>query len=358
MTDHTQNPRDRKRSRRRLLAGIGVALLVLLAVSSVFTVDETEYVIVERLGRIVAVYDRPADRGLHVKLPWPISQARRFDRRLQLLDPAGREVFTRDKKNITVDAFVCWRIASGGDETSQPLRERPVVKFYKALGNVGVAEARLQPHLHSALSDRIGRAELAELLQVSDSEAAPPPDETAPLARVGNDVFATLVGNDEALRDRFGIEVVEVAVKRVNFPLGNQQAVYDRMRSERRKKAGEYRDEGMADNAIIRSQADRQAAEILARADAEATRIRGKADAEAVAILNRAHSRDPEFYTMLQTLDAYGEILNERTTLVLSASSRLFKLLTEGPQLTPPTKDKPPSVGTTSQPQIEEDTAP
>ena len=108
----------------RLAKLLLAVVAMLLAGSTVVMVDEAEYVIVERLGHIVAVYDRSEDRGLHFKLPWPIDAIRRFDRRVQLFDPPGREIFTRDKKNITIDTYVCWKIAEpdsadGGDSAER-----------------------------------------------------------------------------------------------------------------------------------------------------------------------------------------------------------------------------------------------
>ena len=134
----------------------------------------------------------------------------------------------------------------------------------------------------------------------------------------------------EPLLDRLGIEIVDVRVKRINFPLGNQQAVFERMKSERQKIADRYRSAGLAESTVIRSHADRQSAELIAKADADAERIRGEAEAESTAILNQAHAADPEFYRTMRTLDAYRTILNDKTTLVLSASSSLLKMLTEG----------------------------
>ena len=107
-TSSPQTPPDRGLA-RRVLSVLGAALIAVWASSCFLFVDETEVVIVERLGKIVSVFDRAEDRGLAVKLPWPIGTARRFDRRIQLFDPAGREMFTRDKKNITVDAYLCWK---------------------------------------------------------------------------------------------------------------------------------------------------------------------------------------------------------------------------------------------------------
>lgn len=318
----------------RTLLGVAlVALVLFLAFSSLLIVDETEDVIVERFGRIVAVYDRAADRGPHAKLPWPIDVARRFDRRAQLFDPGGREIFTRDKKNITIDAYVCWKIADVDDDSTAEIAQRPVVRFFRGLGNREVAEARLESRVRSILSTEIGQVELSNLLHVDDSEAGPDAAQGGPLEKLSDNIRRQVIqrpGEDEDLQTKLGIEIVDVRIKRLNFPAGNQQAVFERMKSERQKIADRYRSAGLAENTMIKSQADRQSEEIMARAKADAERIRGAAEAEAISILNRAHAQDPEFYRVLTTLDAYRKILNERTTLVLSASSNLLKLLTEG----------------------------
>ncbi len=319
---------------RRMMFGLGLAAIVLGSLwTSLVLVDETEFVVIERLGRISAVYDRPEDRGLHFKLPWPIDAVRRFDRRVQLFDPVGREIFTQDKKNVTVDAYICWQIAESPNGNRGNLSDRPVVRFFRGLGSVDVAEARLDSRLRSILSTQIGHVELSKLLSVSDSERGPDAAQTGALEQVGESVrqaVAQRAGETDSLTDRLGIEIVDVRIKRLNFPSGNQQAVFERMKSERKKIADDYRYAGMADNEEIKSQADRQYNEILSKARADAERIRGEAEAEAIGTLNRAHARDPEFYKLMQTLDAYRKILNERTTLVLSASSNLLRLLTEG----------------------------
>lgn len=332
------------------------AVILALAASTVVFVDETEYVTIERFGHIVAVYDRAEDRGLHFKLPWPVSTVRRFDRRAQLFDPPGREMFTRDKKNITVDAFVCWKIAEPQAADSTAVGERPVVRFYRSLGSLDVAEARLESRIRSILSTHIGQVELSSLLSVADSESGPDSSEPGLLERISDAVRKEVFQRpeeDASIRDRLGIEIVDVRIKRINFPLGNQQAVFERMKSERRKIADRYRSAGMAENTVIKSQADRQYAEILAKAEADAERIRGAAEAEAISILNRAHAQDPEFYRVVRTLDTYRKILNERTTLVLSASSNLLKMLSEGL----PVPDNPASPQTAPAPTADAKTA-
>jgi membrane protease subunit HflC len=293
-------------------------------------VDETEFVVVARFGRIVSVFDRPDQRGLQFKWPWPVESVRRFDRRLQLLSPPGREAFTRDRKNVTVEAYVLWRIADGQAESETT--SHPVVRFFRSLGNVDIAEARLSSRLQSILTEQIGRNELAELLAAADSEAGPP-EASGPLERISADIRKELIqraDEKDSLKDRQGIEIVDVRIRRLNLPAGNMRAVFERMRSERQKIAEKYRSAGLAENRMIRSQADRQAGELLAKANAEAERIRGEGDADAIRILNEAHARDPEFASTLQTLEAYKQILNDKTTLILSASNGLLKLLVEG----------------------------
>jgi membrane protease subunit HflC len=310
------------------------AILVIwgMATSVVF-VDEAEFVLVETLGKISAVYDQAdpqaGDRGLHFKFPWPIATVRTFDRRQQLFDPPGREMFTRDRKNVTVSSYICWRIAEP-PAPDTPLSERPVVKFFRALGSIPLAEARLDSRLRSTLSSEFGQVELGDLLTVRESDAAP--TEGSPLEAIAGRALASLNQADagESLRDRLGIELVDLRIKRINLPEGNRLAVYERMRTERERIAERYRSAGLADKTRIESQARRQSDELLARADADAERIRGSGEAEAIRILNQAHAQDPEFYEFQRTLAAYSRILNERTTLVLSSGSRLFRLLVEG----------------------------
>ncbi|MFO0916723.1 MAG: protease modulator HflC [Planctomycetaceae bacterium] len=318
--------------RRAVLGAVGI-LTLCLAPTCLLFVDETELVLRQRFGRIVAVYDQPGDQGPHLKWPWPIETAQRFDRRLQVTDPPGRELFTRDRKNLIVEAYIGWRIApSPADDPADPLT-RPVVRFYRTLGRPETAEARLGSRLQAILTAQIGQMEMSDLIAARNSEAGPPAGDS-PLNRLAADLKRELnqrANESSSVLDQLGIEIVDVRVKRLNLPSGNLQAVYERMRSERLKIAERYRSAGSAESRLIRSQAERQATEILAQAQAEAERIKGMGEADALRILNEAHAEDPAFYETIQALDAYRRILNDQTTLVLSASSRLWKLLTDGP---------------------------
>ena len=326
---------------------VGIAVIALLPTVLVF-VDETEFAVVERFGRITAVFDQPAQRGLHFKLPWPVEAVRRFDRRLQLLSPPGREAFTRDRKNVTVEAYLCWKIA---DRQSTELLDSPVVKFFQGLGSIDVAESRLASRLQSILTEQIGRSELSELLNADHSESGPA-EGPSPLEKVSAEIrheFQKRPDETKSLSDRLGVEIVDVRIRRLNLPAGNMQAVFERMRSERQKIAERYRSAGLAENRMIRSRADRQSGELLAKANADAERIRGEGEAAAIHILNEAHAKDPEFAALLQTLESYKQILNERTTLILSGSNSLLNLLIRGvptstkstPETTIPNADNP-----------------
>lgn len=333
--DHESMPNPTVQTRRlnpqRWLALFGLLVASALALTTVLFVDETELVIVERLGSLSAVYDEDGDRGLHFKWPWPIETARRFDRRVQLLDLPAREILTRDKKNITVDSYLCWRIADadGDSKTGQ----RPIVRFFRSLGNEETASARLESRINSVLTSRFGQVEFDRLLDVESSDAGPKASSKGLIGQLAEEIRQDVQSrslSEKDLSEQLGIEIVEVGFERLNFPEGNRAAVYERMRSERRKIADRYRAEGLAESQVIRSQAELWAESLLARANADAQRIQGEAEAEAARVLNAAHAQDPEFYRVLRTLDGYRRIIHPNTTLVLSASSELLKLLTEG----------------------------
>ncbi|MDB4614710.1 protease modulator HflC [bacterium] len=310
---------------RKVLKFSFIAMVLVAAYTSIVMVDESEAVIVERFGRITAVYDTAELRGLHFKAPWPVDVVRRFDRRVRVFDPPGRELFTSDRKNVTVDPFVCWKIAEPSADTTA-INDRPVVRFFRSLSNSANAEARIDSQLRSVLTTEFGGVELDGLLNVTDSTTGPQ-DGAGSIERLSTAIRSGLA---DEIRADMGLQIVDARIKRINFPMGNQQAVFERMKSERRKIADRYRSAGLAENQVIKSTADRQYNELIARAKGTAEQIRGEAEAKAIQLLSEAHARDPEFYEIMRTLDSYKAILGQRTTLVLSASGKLFQLLTNG----------------------------
>jgi modulator of FtsH protease HflC len=297
---------DMKKTLRWTIVVAAVAALAGVAISSTVAVDETEFAVVTSFGRIAAVYgDGPAESGLHPKAPWQL--AIKIDRRLRVFDPPPREVMTGDKRNLEVAPYVVWRVAD------------PVV-FLRGSGSHELAEARLNERISAGLSDAIGRRDLASLASTDAGKWA--------LDDLTREVVQTVAS---PARDELGVEVIDVRLRRFGHPLEVRPAVFDLIRSERRQVAARLRAEGEAQYLTITSQADRSRDTILAEAEAEARRIRGNAEAEATRLLNEAHARDPRFYELLRTLEAYRSILDERATVVLTASSPLLKLLVHGP---------------------------
>jgi membrane protease subunit HflC len=295
-----------KKSVRRMILVVMIAALVGIAISSLVVVDETEFAVVTSFGRTAAVYgDEPAEAGLHAKAPWQL--AIKIDRRFRVFDPPPREVMTGDKRNLEVAPYVVWRVAD------------PVV-FLRGSGSHELAEARLNERISAGLSDAIGRRELASLASTDAARWAPDAMTREVLGAVA-----------PAAREELGVEVLDVRLRRFGHPIEVRPAVFELIRSERRQVAARLRAEGEAQYLTITSQADRSRDTILAEAEAEAKRIRGNAEAEATRVLNEAHARDPRFFEFLRTLEAYRSILDERTTVVLTASSPLLKLLVQGP---------------------------
>jgi membrane protease subunit HflC len=280
--------------------------LAAVARSSLVMVDETEFAVVTSFGRVVAVYgDEPSETGLHWKPPWQL--ALKIDRRLKVFDPPPREVITGDKRNLEVASYVVWRVADP-------------VWFLKASGSHELAEARLDERVSAGLSDAIGRRELAALASTDTSRWA--------LDQLTREVTTSVA---PLARSELGVEVLDVRLRRFNHPVEVRPAVFELIRSERRQVAAKLRADGEAQYVTITSQADRMRDVTLAQAEAEAQRIRGKGEAEATRALNEAHARDPKFFEFLQTLESYRSILDNQSTVVLSASSPVLKLLSHGP---------------------------
>jgi membrane protease subunit HflC len=262
--------------------------------------------VVTSFGRIVAVHGvAPGTAGLHFKWPW--ESVSRVDQRLRAFDPPPREVITGDKRNLEVAPYLVYRVADP-------------VQYLRGSGSLEQAEARLSERVSAALSDALGRRELASLVTTDPARMSLDELTAEALRAVAPSALAEL-----------GIELVDLGLRRFNHPLEVRPAIFELIRSERRQVAARLRAEGEALYTTITSQADRTRDTLLAQADAEAERIRGQAQAESTRILNEAHARDPRFYELLRTLESYGSILDSRATVVLSSSSPLLKLLVRGP---------------------------
>jgi len=285
---------------KKYLSAVLLVAALILGYRTFLTVKETEFVLVTQFGR--PLYSI-RDAGLHFK--WAFQSAAYFDRRLRIYNPRPSEFLTRDKKNIVVDSYVAWKIQDPD-------------RFLQSVGDPLAAEMRLHDIVWSGLSAALGSSDLDSLVSaVAQTDSS--------------DLMDRLTGlTDRAALEQYGINVVDVRIKRLNLPEQNKQSVYARMRAERERIARQYRAEGEEQALSIRADADRQKAEILSTAYKEAEKTRGQGDAESTRIYGQAYTKNPRFYKLLRTLQAYQKVLDDKTTAVLSSDSELLKVLTRG----------------------------
>jgi len=282
------------RAKILLLGGLVILILAWVSLKQVFIiVDEREQVIVTQFGEYIRTIQKP---GLALKTPF-LHSAIRFDRRILVSDAPQAEYLSQDKKRLVADPVTRWRIAD-------PL------KFFKTVRDESGARARLDDLVFSEL-----RGEVA------------------------SHTFATVIGvKREAIMDavaksvrtkagEFGIEVVDVRIKRADLPKEVQQSVFARMQAEREREAKRYRSEGEEEANKLRSQTDKERTIVLADAEQNAQKLRGEGDATATRIYADAYGKDPEFYRFVRSLQSYELFLGKRSTLLLSADSPLFHYL-------------------------------
>ncbi len=275
------------------LVGILIVAAVLAWGTVLYTVDQTQVAIVLRLGKPVG---GPRGPGLHFRIPF-VESVVKYDTRYLEYDAEAREIISRDKKNIKVDNYARWRIVD-------PLR------FYQTVRDEIGAQARLDDIIYSQVREQLGKYDLQEI--VATERAAIMEEVTRRTA--------------EAAR-QYGIEVVDVRIKRADLPPANEKAVYARMEAERKRQAHRYRAEGEEVAREVRSQADKERSIILAEAYRKAQEIRGQGDAEATRIYAEAFGQDPEFYDFVRSLDVYRAAFKEGDVVLVSPRSELFRYL-------------------------------
>ncbi len=284
----------------RAASAVIAVLIVLLASTCGYIVNEGQSAILVQFGRIVETGVKP---GLHFKLPTPLQQVLRFDRRILTLESAPERWQTSERKDVSVDFFVKWRISDpstyytsvGGDETRAQQRLTPIVK--NGL-RTAINSRTLQEVVSSARSDLT-----QALLQAANKDA-----------------------------ENLGIQIVDVRIKRIDLPDESLvlRSVYERMRSERKQVADALRAEGNEAALRIKSNADRQAQVLKAEAYRDAAKTRGEGDAKAAEIYAAVYGRDPEFYAFYRSLEAYRDSLTTQNgVLVLDSKSEFLRYLSE-----------------------------
>ena len=271
-------------------------LIAILGLSTVFTVDETRQVVILQFGEPVRIIKTP---GLHFKLPAPLQVAQHFDDRLLEYDVAPEEILSKDKKSLIVDNYVRWRIID------------PLL-FLQTVQTEPIAKTRIDDIVYSELRRELGTHNMSEIITES------------------REIIMEKVTRESATATKpYGIEVVDVRLKRVDLPQNNEQSIYRRMQAERIRQANKFRSEGEEESQKIKASTDKDKTIILATAYKEAEEVKGEGEAKAVDIYARAFSKDPDFYEFYRTLETYKIILDKKTTLVLPTNSKLFDILNQ-----------------------------
>lgn len=336
------------------------ALCLIWGRTAFYAVDQSEYAFVTRFGERVAVHDGSTDAGLHLKAPWPIDGVQRIDRRIQSFDLPAVESLTRDPvnrtvdKTLAVDAYVTWKIPSA----------EAADQFVRTVRTPEQARKIMGPLVNGRLAAVISTLPIDDLISVADAEMAMTgligPAPVAPAAGVFRLLDARIIDEraervrrrllgDEGLMsaeasageklstralNEYGIEIVDVRVRRFSYPEAVRGSIAERIRSERGKKVADYESEGRKRAADITTDADRIARTVEADARAKKTVIEGQANADAARIRATAYAQDREFYLFLENIRAFQSLIADtRDILLLSTKHPLLKPLAGPPQM-------------------------
>lgn len=283
----------------KMLIGLIVVLaVVVLASASLYRVYETERAILLQFGNMVEADLQP---GLHAKMPIA-QEVKKFDARVLTLDSTPETYYTQEKKPLIVDSFVKWRVAD-------------VAKFYeRASFEIGRAQRLLQERVNEGLRNEISSRTMHDVISGERDQ-----------------LMTNLRKSLDTVMREYGVEVVDVRVKKIDLPPEVSSAVYERMNSEREIEARQYRAEGQERALAIRAEADRDAVVIEAEAYRDSEQIRGDGDAKSANIYASAFNKDPEFYEFYRSINAYTSVFKDKgDLLVLDPSSEFFKYLENG----------------------------
>lgn len=290
-----------------------------------FTVPFSQTVVVTQFGKVKNTFSgsNAEDVGLHFKLPWPIEQVTSFDNRKRNYDSKREQMFTSDEQSILVTSYAIWQIGNTKED---------VIRYLKEIGTTEKAGQVMTSLIHDAMSKVVGKHTFENFVSTNP--------ERMKFDQIENEIKELVVKEG---RDSYGIEIVNVGIKRLELPEESTKKVFDRMRQEREQLAKKYRAEGDSKARQIRAQAERQASDIENRARAEAIMIAGQGDVEA-AKYYKIFADNPSLHNFIKRLETLKEILPRRSTLILDAdqvapfdllSSKMSKWLMEQ-QNTPP----------------------
>lgn len=275
-----------------------IAVIFVILFTGLFIVREGEYKVVRQFGEVVRIENSP---GLKFKIPF-IQNVQTLPKHQMIYNVSEAEINTKDKKRILIDNYAVWKITD------------PKKMITNAV-TVENAEARMEEFIYSVIRTELGNLNYDEIIN----------DENSSRGSLNDRVTEKV--NELLMKDNYGIEVVDVRMKRTDLPSENEQSVYTRMISERESKAQEYLSMGDAEKNRITADTDREVKEMLAKAQADAEVIRAEGEGEAAKIYNEAFSKDPEFYELFRTLESYKRVINDKTVIILPSNSKYAKLL-------------------------------
>ena len=297
-----------------------VIVIVSFAIGVIYIIKEGQQVVITQFGKPVG---KPVtSAGLHFKLPL-IQEAHYFEKRLLEWDGDPNQIPTKDKKYIWVDTTARWKIIDA-------------LKFLQSVGNEMSAQGRLDDIINSATRDVITSHLLVEAVRDSnrilesrvEGEDVIVTDEALERINVGRKMLeGVILEKATILAPQYGIEIVDVRIKRINYVEDVRNKVYDRMVAERKRAAEKYRSEGQGKSAEIEGQVVKELKAITSEAYREAQILTGKADAEAINIYAGAYSQNPDFYSFMKTLETYRVTIDGKTTVILTTDSDYYKYL-------------------------------
>jgi len=300
-----------------LAAAIAVSLF-----SAFYTLEEGQQAVIVQFGRPVG--ETVTEAGLHIKIPF-IQDVRRFEKRLLVWDGDPNQIPTKGREFIWVDTTARWRIADAR-------------KFLENVASEAGAQSRLNDIIDSVVRDQVSSSELVELVRSStwkvpgaevlqEVAAEREKELKKKITRGREEITRTILTEARRIIPQYGIELVDVRIKRLDYVESVREKVYARMISERKRIAAQFRSEGEGQSAEILGTMEKELRRIRSTAYRRVQEIRGKADAEATRVYAKSYSRNPEFYAFLRTLEVYGEGSNKNSVAILTTDSDFYRYL-------------------------------
>ena len=297
---------------------VGLVLLAIVVVyDGFFILEEGKQIVITQFGAPVG--DPVTEAGLHFKMPF-VQKTEIFEKKILIWDGDPNQIPTNDKTYVYLDVTARWRISNA-------------LQFLQAVNNEARAQSLLSDIIDGTVRDMVNKNDLIEIIRSSDW-SVDTMSETTALSTIGtkpengrDGISNQILEIASKVTPQYGIELIDVIIKRVNYIESVRLKVYDRMISERKRIAAEKRSTGEGQKAEILGTVERKLKEIISTANKEAVTIKGKADAEATKIYGEAYSQDPDFYGFQKTLESYPQIIGKNTSLVLSSDSDLYRFL-------------------------------